>query len=78
MMTVKEYKEQVYKEYTDEINLISKASECVKEEGLWKADIGVATDMFINFVGNNEESIFVNVPEAKARIEELRAQVTED
>lgn len=77
-MKVSEFKEQVYKEYTDEINLISKASEEIKQDGLWKADIGVATDMFINFVDSATDSIFVNVPEAKARIAELRAQITED
>ena len=71
--TVADYKEAVYKEYTEEINLISKASE--KEN--WKADIGVATDKFITFIENATESIFVNVPKAKAKLAELNAKRTD-
>ena len=71
--TVGDYKEAVYKEYTEEINLISKASE--KED--WKADIGVATDKFITFIENAAESIFVNVPKAKAKLAELNAKRTD-
>lgn len=67
---IREYKKQVYQDFIEEINLISKASE--KEN--WKADIGVATDMFIAFIENSEESIFVNVQKAKERIAELKVQ----
>lgn len=65
---VRKYKEQVYLEFKEEINLISKAS----EKNGWKADIGVATDMFISFIENAKESVFVNVRKAKARIAELK------
>lgn len=71
--TVAEFKKAVYEEFKEEINLISKASE--KEN--WKADIGVATDMFINYIENATESIFVNVPKAKERIAELRSRISE-
>lgn len=71
--TIADYKKAVYEEYKDEINLISKASE--KEN--WKADIGVATDKFITFIENATESIFVNVPKAKAKLTELNAKRTD-
>lgn len=71
--TVADYKKAVYEEYKEEINLISKVSE--KEN--WKADIGVATDMFITFIDNATESIFVNVPKAKTRLAELKAKISE-
>ena len=71
--TVADYKKAVYEEYKEEINLISKASE--KEN--WKADIGVATDTFITFIENATESIFVNVPKAKAKLAELNAKRTD-
>jgi hypothetical protein len=70
--TVADYKKAVYEEFKDEINLVSKNSE--KEN--WKADIGVATDMFITFIENATESIFVNVPKAKAKLAELNAKST--
>lgn len=72
-LTVREFKKAVYEEFKEEIDLISKASE--KED--WKADIGVATDMFITFIDNATESIFVNVPKAKERIAELRSRISE-
>ena len=71
--TVADYKEAVYEEFKEEINLVSKNSE--KEN--WKADIGVATDMFITFIENATESIFVNVPKAKTRLAELKAKISE-
>ena len=71
--TVADYKKAVYEEYKEEINLISKASE--KEN--WKADIGIATDKFITFIENATESIFVNVPKAKAKLAELNAKRTD-
>ena len=71
--TVADYKKAVYEEYKEEINLISKASE--KED--WKADIGVATDMFIAFIENATESIFVNVPKARGKLAELNAKRTD-
>lgn len=71
--TVADYKKAVYEEYKEEINLISKASE--KEN--WKADIGVAVDTFITFIENATESIFVNVPKAKAKLAELNAKRTD-
>ena len=71
--TVADYKEAVYKEYTEEINLISKASE--KEN--WKADTSIATDKFITFIENATESIFVNVPKAKAKLAESNAKRTD-
>jgi hypothetical protein len=71
--TVADYKKAVYEEFKDEINLVSKNSE--KEN--WKADIGVATDMFITFIENATESIFVNVPNAKTRLAELKAKISE-
>lgn len=72
-LTVKKFKKAVYEEFKEEINLVSKASE--KEN--WKADIGVSTDMFINYVENATESIFVNVSKAKERIAELRSRISE-
>lgn len=71
--TVADYKKAVYEEYKEEINLISKASE--KEN--WKAYIGIATDKFITFIENATESIFVNVPKAKAKLAELNAKRTD-
>lgn len=71
--TVADYKKAVYEEFKEEINLVSKNSE--KEN--WKADIGVATDMFITFIENATESIFVNVPKAKTRLAELKAKISE-
>lgn len=71
--TVAEFKKAVYEEFKDEINLISKNSE--KEN--WKADIGVATDMFISYIENATENIFVNVPKAKEKIAELNAKRTD-
>lgn len=72
-LTVREFKKAVYEEFKEEINLVSKASE--KED--WKADIGVSTDMFITFIDNATESIFVNVSKAKERIAELRSRISE-
>lgn len=73
-MTVREFKEKVYEEYKEEINLISKASK--DEERNYQADIGVATDMFINYIDNNEgKGLFVDVDKAKARINELRKKI---
>ena len=71
-MTVKEFKGKVYEEYTEEINKISEGSKETRPEGEWQADIGVATDMFIQKVETTED-----YPEAKARIAELRTQITE-
>ena len=71
--TVADYKKAVYEEFKDEIDLISKAFE--KEN--WKADIGVATDMFISYIENATENIFVNVPKAKEKIAELRSKISE-
>lgn len=71
--TVADYKKAVYEEFKEEINLVSKNSE--KEN--WKADISVATDMFITFIENATESIFVNVPKAKAKLAELKAKISE-
>lgn len=71
--TVADYKKAVYEEFKDEINLISKNSE--KEN--WKADIGVATDMFITYIENATKSIFVNISKAKARLAELDAKRTD-
>ena len=71
--TVADYKKAVYEEFKEEINLVSKNSE--KEN--WKADISVATDMFITFIENATESIFVNVPKAKTRLAELKAKISE-
>ena len=71
--TVADYKKAVYEEFEEEINLISKNSE--KEN--WKADIGVATDMFITYIENATESIFVNISKAKARLAELDAKRTD-
>ncbi len=72
-MTVREFKEKVYEEYKEEINLISKAS---KTED-WQADISVATEMFITYVENAETSIFVNMKKAKKRLAELRSMIEE-
>lgn len=70
-MNRKEFYEKIYGEYKGEIDVIVKASE--KEN--WKADIGVATDMFIKFIDNEANSIFVNVPKAKAFIEAARKEL---
>lgn len=72
-ITVSEFKEIVYKEFKEEIDAISKASE--KEE--WKADIGVATDMFLTNIENNGNYPYVNQEKALARITELRALIRE-
>ena len=70
-ITVKEFKEKVYEEFKEEINAIVKASE--KED--WKADIGVATDMFLTNIENDGNYPYVNVEKAKVRITELRALI---
>ncbi len=73
-MTVREFKKKVYEEYKEEIDLISKAS--IDEERNWQADIGVATDMFIDYIDNTEEKgLFVNVGSAKAKIAEWRKEL---
>ncbi len=72
-MTVREFKEKVYEDYKEEINLVSKASETEN----WKADISVATEMFITYVENAETSIFVNMRKAKKHLAELRAMIEE-
>ena len=77
-MKVSEFKNKVYEEYKEAIGAIEVASKEMREDGEHKVDVGVATDKFIKFVDNNEESIFVNVPQAKARIAELRSQLTEN
>ncbi len=76
-MDVKGFKNQLYREYKEEIDLISKAS--IDEERNWQADIGVATDMFINYIDNvdldkEEKGLFVNIHKAKERITELRKE----
>lgn len=72
-ITVSEFKEIVYKEFKEEINAIVKASE--KED--FKADIGVATDMFLTNIENNGNYPYVNEEKAKARIAELRSLIGE-
>ena len=72
-ITVSEFKKMVYEEFKEEIDLISKASE--KEN--WKADIGVATDMFLTNIEENGNYSYVNEEKAKARIAELRALIGE-
>lgn len=69
-MTVREFKEKIYEEYKKEIDKISEASKEERPEGTWQADIGVATDMFIQKAETTEE-----YPEAKEKIAELRAQI---
>lgn len=77
-LTVAEFKKEVYKEFTEEINLISKNSVEVRPEGEHKADIGVATDMFLSYIENTtEKSIFINVLKAKEKIAELRSRISE-
>ena len=82
-MKVQEYKDKVYEEYKAQIDLIIDTSAELRKARFsdeiesHKDTIGVATDKFIQFVQNAEESLFVNIPEAKARIAELKAQVTE-
>ena len=72
-MTIREFKEKVYEEYGEEINKISEESQKVNEDGTeWRADIGVATDIFIAKVENSDE-----YPEAKERIAELKAEISE-
>ena len=72
-MTVREFKEKVYEEFKDEINLISKAS--IDEEKNWQADVGVATDMFLTNIENEGTYPYVNKEKALARITELRALI---
>lgn len=72
-ITVSEFKKMVYEEFKEEINAIVKASE--KED--FKADIGVATDMFLTNIENNGNYPYVNEEKAKARIAELRALIGE-
>ena len=72
-ITVSEFKEIVYKEFKEEIDAIVKASK--KEE--WKADIGVATDMFLTNIENNGNYPYVNHEKALVRITELRALIEE-
>ena len=71
-MTVREFKEKVYEDYKEEIDKISEESKETRPEGDWQADIGVATDMFIHKVETTEE-----YPDAKIKIAELKAQITE-
>lgn len=72
-ITVREFKEKVYEEFKDEINAISKASD---KDG-WKADIGVATDMFLFNIEEDGNYPYVNKEKALARIAELRALIEE-
>lgn len=72
-ITVSEFKKMVYEEFKEEIDLISKASE--KEN--FKADIGVATDMFLTNIENNGNYPYVNHEKALVRITELRALIEE-
>lgn len=72
-ITVSEFKQKVYEEFKEEINAIVKASE--KED--FKADIGVATDMFLTNIEENGNYPYVNEEKAKARIAELRALIGE-
>lgn len=72
-ITVSEFKKMVYEEFKEEIDAISKASE--KED--FKADIGVATDMFLTNIENNGNYPYVNEEKAKARIAELRTLISE-
>jgi len=70
-MTIREFKEKVYEEYGEEINKISEESKKVNEDGsTWQADVGVATDMFINKVETTDE-----YPKAKERVAELKAEI---
>ena len=72
-ITVSEFKQKVYDEFKEEINAIVKASE--KED--FKADIGVATDMFLTNIEENGNYPYVNEEKAKARIAELRTLIGE-
>lgn len=77
-MKVSEFKNTVYEEYKTQIDLISEVSKEVRADGEYQSDIGVSTDKFINYVDTHEDSVFVKIPEAKARIAELRSQITEN
>lgn len=46
----------------------------VTEKEYWKVGIGVETDMFIIFVENATESVFINVLKVKAKFAELNAK----
>ena len=70
LRTIREFKEEIYKEFGEIINKISEEAKEVRPEGEWKPDIGVATDMFITKVENSDE-----YPEAKARVAELKAKI---
>ena len=74
-ITVAEFKDKVYEEFKKYINFISDVSAKETPEGPYKADTGVATDMFITYVDNNETSVFVDIPKAKARLAELRIMI---
>ena len=74
-ITVREFKDKVYEEYKKQIDFISEVSEKETPEGKWKADIGVSTDLFIKYVDDNKESVFVDITKAKARLVELRAMI---
>ena len=76
-MKVKEMNEKIYEEFKKQIDLISEVSAKETEAGPYKADIGVATDMFINYVKTHEESVFVDIAAAKSRIAELETQLSE-
>lgn len=71
--TVADYKKEVYKEFKDEIDFISKST----ERANWKADIGVATDMFITLVESIEENAPEDMLKIKARVAELNAKRTD-
>lgn len=70
-ITVREFKEKVYEEFKEEINLIVKAS----ETEIWKADVSLATDMFLSNIENKGQFPYVNKEKALARIAELRALI---
>lgn len=71
--TVADYKKEVYKEFKDEIDFISKSTE--REN--WKADIGVATDMFITLVDGIKENAPEDMLKIKAKVAEINAKRTD-
>lgn len=71
--TVADYKKEVYKEFKDEIDFISKSTE--REN--WKADIGVATDMFITLVEGIKENAPEDMLKIKAKVAEINAKRTD-
>lgn len=76
-MRVQEMENIICEEFPKQIDLIMENAIEERADGQYKPDKGAAAHMFIAYVENTEKSPFVKIPEARARIAELKAQVVE-